>query len=218
MSDQADLIIETPNPKHTNIILKFIARVFFWAYGWRLTGRLPANRQLVVIGGPHTTNFDGFLMLMLMWRYGLPLAWMVKSELGNHWLLGRFVRAFGGLPIDRSASFNAVDQAADLFNSHPDLWMTLAPEGTRRKTDHWKTGFYWIAMKAEVPILVVYVDYINKAVHMVEELIEPSGDINTDMETVWSHYRKANARYPEKVSDMRVRPAATRPPDSITGK
>lgn len=215
MPQTYDLIIETPRTRRGNIVFYLIARLFFLISGWRVTGKLPANRKLVAIGGPHTSNFDGVLMLMLSWRYYLRLDWMVKSELGNHWLLGSFARAFGGLPINRSASFNAVDQAASLFETHDDLWLTIAPEGTRRKTDHWKTGFYWIAHKARVPILVAYVQYTEKRVHFVEELIWPTGDIDADLKKIWAYWEEAVAAHPEKVSDMRIRPAAARKPDSI---
>jgi 1-acyl-sn-glycerol-3-phosphate acyltransferase len=205
-----DLKIETPRVRRGNIVLHLIARMFFFLSRWQITGCLPNERKLVAIGAPHTSNYDGLLMLMLSWLLYLRLDWMVKAELGNHWLLGPIVRVMGGVSIDRSASFNAVEQAVQQFEERDDLWLVIAPEGTRRKTDHWRTGFYWIAHNAGVPILMARVDYKSKVVHLVDPVLYPSGQLEADMEKIWNEYRVAAARHPERVGEMRLRPTARR--------
>jgi 1-acyl-sn-glycerol-3-phosphate acyltransferase len=130
--------------------------------------------------------------------------------LGEHWLLGPIVKALGGVSIDRRASFNAVEQAVQKFKERDDIWLVVAPEGTRRKTDHWKTGFYWIAHDAGVPIMMATVDYESKVIHLIEPLLYPTGDLEADMEKIWAEYRIARGRHPERAGDMRLRPSARR--------
>ena len=205
-----DLKIETPRVRRGNIILHWIARIFFLVSGWRVKGTLPNERKLVAIGAPHTSNYDGLLMLMMSWLLYLRMDWMVKAELGEHWLLGPIAKALGGVSIDRRASFNAVEQAVQKFKERDDIWLVVAPEGTRRKTDHWKTGFYWIAHDAGVPIMMATVDYESKVIHLIEPLLYPTGDLEADMEKIWAEYRIARGRHPERAGDMRLRPSARR--------
>lgn len=205
-----NLTIETPRVKHGNILLHLIARLFFFVTRWQIKGKLPADRKLVVIGVPHTSNFDGIMLLMISWLLYLRLDWMVKAELGDHWLAGPPIHLLGGVSIDRSASRNAVDQTVRHFEERGDLWLVISPEGTRRKTDHWKTGFYWIAHKANVPILQALINYDEKAVTLINPMVVPSGDIEAEIEKIWETCTSARGRHPERVSDMRLRPSGKR--------
>jgi hypothetical protein len=188
--------------------LVWLGRAILRVSGWKLYGQLPAVPKLVLVAAFHTTNWDGFWMLVAAYSLGVRPRWMVKIE----WVRGRLgwlVNIFGGLGIDRSHSRDAVQQAVDLIHDEKSIVMVISPEGTRRKTDHWKTGFYWIAYNANVPIVCSFLDYKYKRIG-IGPVVIPSGDIDADMETMWAFYRNINAKHPEKVSEMRLRPSQHR--------
>lgn len=194
-----------PLPPNVNIILHWIGRFYFWITGWKVVGESPHFKQFVATAGPHTSNWDGLQMLTTSWIIRHRIDWMLKKELTKG-PLGWILTSLGAVPVDRSRGFNLVDQMVEQFQKRDRLALAIPPEGTRRKTDHWKTGFYWIADKADVPILIAYVDYKNKEVNIASGFWKTSGDIEADMPTIWEYYSKGNALHPEKVSDMRLRP------------
>jgi 1-acyl-sn-glycerol-3-phosphate acyltransferase len=200
-SDPAD---PGPRQPEVNIILHLLARLYFWLAGWQVIGYVPDLPRLVVVGGPHTSNMDGFHLILASWHLRVRLEWMVKIEL-TRGPLGWLVLALGGMPIDRSGGSNTVDQVAAQIRGRERVVLVIAPEGTRKKLDHWKTGFYWIAHKAEVPLLLAVMDYSRKAIDVSSPLVYPSGDIESDMETIWSVYARAGGRFPENVNDRRLR-------------
>lgn len=196
------------NRKKTSLLLHWIARVVLGVIGWKAVGSVPPVPKVVVLAAHHTANMDGFLLVMATWYWRTRLDWMVKAELARG-PFGWFIKALGGVPVDRSASFDLVDQMVEAFRTRDEIALAIAPEGTRRKRDHWKTGFYWIAKRANAPILCGIVDYAKKEIDISGALIWPTDDINADMEAIWARYRHVTARYPEKVSDMRLRPSGT---------
>jgi hypothetical protein len=185
-----------------------LARLILRVTGWKLYGQLLNEPKLVLAAAFHTTNWDGFWMLVAAFALGLRPMWMVKIE-WVHGPLGWLVKFFGGLGIDRSHSRDSVQQAVDLIHERKRIVLVISPEGTRRRTDHWKTGFYWIAYKAQVPIVCGFLDYKYKRLGIGPALM-PTGDIEADMETIWTFYRNINARHPEKASEMRLRPSQNR--------
>jgi 1-acyl-sn-glycerol-3-phosphate acyltransferase len=187
-----------------NIVLHLVARLVLWILGWKIVGKAPNVPKVVIIAAPHTANIDGFLMVMAAWYVRAKLDWMVKAEL-TRGPLGWIVRAAGGVPVDRSASFDAVDQMVKQFSERDELALAISPEGTRKKRDHWKTGFYWIAHRANVPILCATVDYGKKVIDISAPFIHTTGDIEADMPRIWDHYRNVTARFPEKVNEFRLR-------------
>lgn len=189
-----------------NIVLHWLSRFILWVMRWRVDGRVPRVPKLVVIAAPHTANLDGVLLVLTSWYLRVKVEWMVKAEWTRPIIIGWLVRAMGGIGIDRSASFNAVEVAVDKFKTRQKLALVVPPEGTRRKSDHWKTGFYWIAVGAGVPIFCGRLDYGRKVVDLTAEVIHPTGDIEADMEKIWDLYRGITAKHPEKVNTMRLRP------------
>mgnify|MGYP002396386211 CR=1 FL=1 len=198
-----------------NIILYWFATLYFRLIGWKVIGHLPPDRKMIVTAGPHTANLDGWLMVMTAWALRIQLKWMVKAEL-TRGPLGFLVRAAGGVGIDRKASYNTVDQVINAFNEADDLLLAVAPEGTRRKLDHWKTGFYWMADGADVPIFIARLDYGRKVVNLSHPPVHTTGDIDADMQIIFDAYSDVTAKHPEKVSEMRLRRSARRNNSSRT--
>jgi len=164
--------------------------------GWKTTGRLPDDPKYVLIVAYHTSNWDFF--------YGLLLALSLRLEtywLGKHVLFQRpftqLIRWLGGIPVDRSKTGNTVHQIVQNFNDNEKLVISMSPEGTRSRVESWKTGFYYIALKAKVPILMGFLDYKHKTGGVIR-MLHPTGDINADMKVIVDFYNGVTARYPEK--------------------
>lgn len=195
-------------PPEINAAVAAIARGLLRLLGWRLTGKLENVPKFVLIVAPHTAYYDGLIMLLTIWSYRVKPDWMVKAELVSGpfgWLL----RRLGAVPIDRRHSQDTVTQAVATIRERERVMLTVAPEGTRRKTDHWKTGFYWIAVEAEVPIGLGVVDYKHKRVG-IRGMLHPTGDIDADMVRLRALYDPLTALHPDKYSDRRIRPSGRR--------
>lgn len=179
-------------------IATFVLRLF----GWRVDGTLPNVPKYVIIGAPHTSNWDFFLMVLAAPVLKVKVVWMGKDSL-FWWPMGALLRRLGGIAIDRRSRNNVVDQAVAVFGRSERLMMVITPEGTRKKTSAWKSGFYYIALGAQVPILLCYADYAHKVVG-VGPLLMPTGDIEADMGRIRAFYSGIAGRHPEQTSDIRI--------------
>lgn len=154
--------------------------------GWRITGNYPEDvKKFVVAVVPHTSNWDFPLGLLVRSSLKKKIKFIGKSSLFV-FPIGLLFRALGGTPVDRSKRSNFVEGAIKVFNDADELAVTIAPEGTRKKVDKLKTGFYFIALGAKVPILLTKFDYDHKEVDF-GELFYPTGDVENDMNYI-SHY------------------------------
>jgi 1-acyl-sn-glycerol-3-phosphate acyltransferase len=147
-------------------LAQVIARSIFRWTGWRTHVISPRACRYVLIGAPHTSNWDFSIILLVMTVESLSIRWMGKDSLFR-WPTGFFWRSFGAIPVNRRKRTNMVDQVAALFEEEDNLIIGLSPEGTRNKTSHWRTGFYYIALKADVPIVMAYNDYEKKSAGLV---------------------------------------------------
>ncbi len=197
----ADFTIDRP-PRRSRI-LQAIGIFYFWLAGWRMTSHFPSTPKMLVIAGPHTSNWDGWHVIVASWIARVDLKWMVKAE-AIRWPFGWFIKWAGGVPIQRDASYNVVAQSARQLKEADDMLLLVAPEGTRKKSDYWKTGFYWIAHQADVPMLCARMDYGTKTISFTGPY-HPTGNIEADIEKIWADFRAVSALHPEKVSDMRLR-------------
>lgn len=171
----------------------------FWRYlctaylklsGWKLEGDWPRHiPKMTLVAAPHTSNWDGINMLAAAGYYRIPLKWMGKKEL-TEGLFGGLVRWFGCVPVDRSGKDDLVRQMSDAFRAARDMVLAVAPEGTRAATRGWKTGYYFIALTAGVPIVMSVLDYGAKTIR-VSGAIQPSGDYEADFALIRSHYETA---------------------------
>ncbi len=179
--------------------------LIFYVWGWRVIGDLPDAKKFVVAAGPHTSGWDYVVMVGVISYFNRRPLTMVKAELMRGWR-GFIVRLFGAIPIERSRSLNAVDQVVAEFEKRERMILTLSPEGTRRKTNHWKTGFYHIAHRAGVPIVLGAFHYGQKRAYIAEPFM-PTGDIEADFEHIRQFFtpERTQGRHPERFSDIRLR-------------
>jgi 1-acyl-sn-glycerol-3-phosphate acyltransferase len=181
-------------PKRNSKILPFIGNSVLKAFGWQTEGELPDLPKFVVVGAPHTSNWDFVYAMAFIFSADLKIFWMGKHTLFKS-PYGGFMRKLGGIAIDRRASRGTVEQMVDVFNQQEKLVLLIPPEGTRKKVESWKTGFYHIAQGANVPILLAYLDYQRKVVGF-GPTITPSGDITADVTRIQDFYRDIPGKYP----------------------
>ncbi|MEW5827480.1 MAG: lysophospholipid acyltransferase family protein [Chloroflexota bacterium] len=177
-----------------------LAHIILRLIGWRTHVVRPRTSRYVLIGAPHTSNWDFGLMLLLMAAEQLPIRFMGKDTLFR-WPLGPLMRALGGIPVNRRERTNLVDQVAAKFEGQDSLIIGIAPEGTRKKTSHWKTGFYYIALKAKVPIVMAYLDYGNRVIGVGPSFM-PGGDIHADFEIIRDFYSGITGKNPKKQGEI----------------
>jgi 1-acyl-sn-glycerol-3-phosphate acyltransferase len=175
------------------IIAKFI---FFTLLGWKLENDFPKKPlKYVVIAAPHTSWIDFPIAILSRMASGTMIHFIGKNSLFKP-PFGFFFRALGGTPVDRTKSNNLVDAVIDVFNSKDEFRLGISPEGTRKKVDKWKTGFYYIAKGANVPIVMAMLDFGNKKIKISEPYYTtPNKD--KDFEVFHAFYKNAKGKNPE---------------------
>jgi 1-acyl-sn-glycerol-3-phosphate acyltransferase len=191
----------TPS-RSTGRLARGIGALYLRLFGWRVEGRLPSAPRAVVIAAPHTSNWDLPLMLAVAWVLGLRPAWLGKRELFR-WPFGWLMRRLGGLPVDRSARQNLVQQVVDRFHAVDQLYLVIPPSGTRSRATHWKSGFYHIARGARVPIVCSFLDYRRK-VGGIGPVLMPTGDVTTDMRRIRGFYADITGKFPALTTPVRL--------------
>lgn len=176
-------------------IFKYIARVILFLVGWKTVGEVPVKKRFVLIGAPHTSNWDFILMLLIVLDKGVAVHWMGKDSLFP-WPFKGFMQWLGGIAVDRSQANNTVEQVATHFSQHQELIIIIPPEGTRSKASRWKTGFYYIAETAQVPIVLGFIDAAKKEVGIGPEF-QTTGDIDVDLPEIQAFYKTKRALRPE---------------------
>ena len=167
-------------PKRKSYLLRWIGRFIFAIFGWGFKNEFPNIPKIVVIFGPHTSNWDFVFGIAAIFILGIKISWMGKQPFFRK-PVGGILRWLGGIPIDRSSSHGMVDTMINQYKSMDKFILAIAPEGTRKKVEKWKSGFYRIATGADVPILMACFDYKNKSINFAP-LIYPSGNLNADIE------------------------------------
>ena len=179
--------------------MRRISFFILWLIGWKSTDRAPEGiDKAVLMVAPHTSNWDFILGRLYAWTANIPVRFLIKKEM-YFWPLGWLLDKIGGVPVDRKKSRNTVDAVAALFDNYDRIYIAITPEGTRKLSHNWKKGFYFIAQKANVPILLSYIDYKKKIVGMGKPF-EITGSLEDDMKRMKDFYREKGARHPEKFS------------------
>ncbi len=170
--------------------------VFTKIMGWKVEGGFDPNlKKSIVIVVPHTSWHDFYIGVFARRLSGVEINWVGKQELFK-WPFGYYFRWMGGAPLDRTSGQNKVQAIAEIFQNKKEFRLTLAPEGTRKKVTTWKTGYYYIAMAAEVPIIPVAFDYKTKTV-TINEPFYPTGNIEDDTPKLRAYYKGVVGKKPE---------------------
>lgn len=173
-------------------VVRWISIVLLRILGWRVHGEKPAARQYVLVAAPHTSNWDGFYLVLLASVLRIPIRWLGKHTLFRP-PFSPLMRFCGGIAVDRRGRGDMVGKVASLFERYQDLVIVVPPEGTRARERRWKTGFYYIALSAEVPIALGFLDYARKT-GGIGPMFEPSGDIETDLPRIRAFYADKTGR------------------------
>ncbi len=184
-------IFDTPV---VNSVLRALSVTFLKLNGWTVEGSLPPEaRKSVFIAAPHTSNWDLPYTLMVAFALRLNIYWMGKASIFR-FPFGALMRWLGGVAVDRSKANNLVAASAQaIMESDGPVQLVVPPEGTRGKTRHWKTGFYFIAQEAKVPIVLAYMDYHRK-VSGIGPIFQPTGDVDADMAAIKAFYAPIKGR------------------------
>jgi len=173
--------------------------------GWQFEGGVPAEKKYVCLAVPHTSNWDGLLLVTLLQSLHLDMEWMIKDS----WVkspLGPVLRRLGAVAINRGRSTNVVDQMIEQFRTRDRFVLGIPPEGTRSRAEHWRSGFYHIALGAQVPVVPGYLDFGRKRAGLGAP-IHLTGDVRADMDRVRAFYaeKKPVAFDPAGFGPIRLR-------------
>lgn len=186
-------------PKRDGIVTPYIASGLMKIMGWRTVGEIPNIPQAVVLALPHTSNMDGLFALPCLFALDIKISIMGKHTLFKFPVLAQLLGWMGIIPIDRENKGSVLQASIDKFKTGEPLFLGLSPEGTRKYTEKWRTGFYYLAVGANVPILPVALDYKTKEVRFLSP-IYPTGDIEADLPKIYIQYQGVMPRHPERLS------------------
>jgi 1-acyl-sn-glycerol-3-phosphate acyltransferase len=182
-------------PRQGGHISRAFGRALLSLLRWRIEGQIPDVPQCVMVGAPHTSNWDFVVAIAAKQALGLRVHWLGKHTIFKRPFVG-LLRRLGGIPVDRAAAEGLVGTAVRWFREERQLYLGLTPEGTRQKVERWKSGFHRIAVGAGVPILPVRIDWSARAIDL-GELLVPTGDYDVDLERLQRRFSAQMARYPE---------------------
>jgi 1-acyl-sn-glycerol-3-phosphate acyltransferase len=193
-------------------LMTTFARWLMKRVGWRIAGALPDIPRMIVIVAPHTSNWDlpvGLLCAFAVdvfrgWQFGF----MMKESVFR-WPIGGLMRRLGGIPIDRAAAHAAVDQMTRTIRSHDRFLLVITPEGTRKRTAHWKSGFYHMAVRAGVPVVPTALDYGRRECK-IGPAMEMSGDVERDLEGFRRFFGGVQGKRPERAGEITFPPRRAR--------
>ncbi|MDR1726230.1 MAG: 1-acyl-sn-glycerol-3-phosphate acyltransferase [Bacteroidales bacterium] len=176
--------------------MKYFGKFILWIFGWKFEG-FPQKemKNCVFIEAPHTSMWDFVFGRCGLWILGVNAHFFIKREM-FFFPLGFFLKALGGVPVNRKKGLNSIDIAVDKLKNNKDFSIIITPEGTRKYTENWKKGFYVIAQKANVPIYLSFLNY-KKKIASSGELFFPTGDYEKDLAYIQNFYRDKEAKYPE---------------------
>jgi 1-acyl-sn-glycerol-3-phosphate acyltransferase len=177
--------------------------------GWQYEGEIPPEKKYVALAVPHTSNWDGLLLVAILQSIGLQMEWMVKDS----WIkspIGPVLRGVGAIGINRSKHTNVVDQMVEQFKKRDAFVLGIPPEGTRSRAEYWKSGFYHIARGADVPVVTGYLDFARKRAGL-GAAIRMTGDVRADMDKIRAFYAAKDPKPydPSKFGPIRLREEET---------
>lgn len=178
------------------MIRRLASRTFWFFSRWELSTRPGPDRPTVLLGAPHTSNWDFVLMLGIAWRLGIDVRWLGKASLFAGWR-GPLMRALGGVPVDRSDPARVVEDMVRQIHAGEMFGLVVTPDGTRGGHDYWKSGFYRIARETGMPVTLGYVDRTTMTAGLGPTL-EMTGDMAGDMDRIRAFYADKSGFHPAK--------------------
>ncbi len=182
-----------------------LSQMIFRLIGWKNTGSNPKHLdKYMVVVVPHTSNWDFPLGLLARSAWNLDIKYVGKKEMFR-WPLGGLMKWLGGYPVDRSKATNFVSAVVKLIKEKDKFALCIAPEGTRKKVNKLKRGFYFMAKGAQIPMILVKFDYENKEVNWSEPFY-PTDDEDADMQYIYDHFRGVKGKIAANSFDVKYRP------------
>jgi 1-acyl-sn-glycerol-3-phosphate acyltransferase len=179
--------------------MRLVSKTYIRLAGWKIEGAIPPDiKKCVLLAVPHTSNYDFPIALGILTIMDIRLKYLIKKE----WMkfpLNLFFKATGAIPVDRKKNTNLIAAIIDIINNADEMVVVIPPEGTRKMAQKWKLGFYYIALGANVPIVLSYLDYEQK-VGGIGPAIYPTGNLVEDLHKIRDFYKDKVPRHPEKVS------------------
>ena len=169
--------------------------IYHHILGWNYLITVPEFDKCVICAAPHTSNCDLFIGKLFYGSLGRKTSFMMKKE-WFFWPLGPIFRSMGGIPVDRGKKTSLVEQMAERFAQSRQFHLAITPEGTRKANPNWKKGFYYIALKAKVPIMLIGIDYPSKTITATKALM-PTGNLEEDMRIIKDYFKGFRGRIPE---------------------
>jgi len=200
MNSKTVIASEEMTPVHLrakrSVLAQKFGRTILRIMGWRVVGEIPSHERILIIGAPHTSNWDFVLAMAAILALNLKLRWLGKHTIfkpGVRW----FMDWLGGIPVNRGQPESIVDNVARLVEQDKGIVIGLAPEGTRKKVEKWKTGFLRIAEAIDCKIFLVGLDFPSKRI-VLDQLFQPTGDYDADIATLQAFYRRYQGKYPDQ--------------------
>lgn len=181
---------------------KWVGRGMLWLLGWRTEGVAPDLKRYVMIGHPHTSTWDFPVFIFTIWALEIPVRFLGKKSLFDS-SFGWMFYALGGVPVDRSGGKNMVQAVADLFEERDELVLGLSPAGTRKASPSWKSGFYYMALAANVPVVCGSIDFKRRRA-VILGAVDLCGDVATDMDAIRLLYADVAGRNPARMVPVRL--------------
>ena len=177
-------------------MMKWIWRlIFLRILKWKIDGNVPDLKKYIIVVAPHTSNYDFLVGLAVRSILDFKASYLGKKELFR-FPFGWLFRKLGGYPVDRSKHTNLVDAVAEIFNAHENFAIAIAPEGTRKSVKEWKTGFYYMAIKANVPLVLASFDYKQKTV-FIDRPFYPTGNKENDSKRILDFFNGHEGKFPK---------------------
>ena len=177
-------------------MFKSLCRLIFRKMGWQVEMTVPYRDKCIICVAPHTSNWDFIIAELYYHSFGRTAGFLMMKE-WFFWPMGVLFRRMGGIPVERSRHVSLTDRVAEAAIKAERFELAVTPEGTRSLVTKWKRGFYFIALKAGLPIQLYAIDYKNKRIVCTKELV-PSGDVEADMRLIMDYYRPYEGKYPGK--------------------
>lgn len=184
-------------PRRGTALSRFLCIALMWLCGWRVEAIIPNLPKFVLIGAPHTSNWDFLLAMGVIFGLGINVSWMGKHTMFR-WPFKGLLTWLGGIPVNRNlANRGLVAQTISAFDGRDKLIVAMMPEGTRTKVKTWKTGFYHIAVGAQVPLVLVAFDY-GRRVMNITHTIFPTGDLEADLARIQTIFSSVRGKHPHQ--------------------